>query len=125
MRDEEFKAALREQIGIAVGEASMCWTPPPGSQVFDSTRASKVVDDLTDAVLTIVQNASLSATESAKPERKWPLKSCIELGPNCRCPECELCGQPMPEGEEMFKYHGYSGPCPTPPKKAEKEFDAK
>src|SRR6266487_2542408 len=28
---------------------------------------------------------------------------------------CELCGEPMPEGEEMFKYHGYSGPCPKPP----------
>lgn len=25
---------------------------------------------------------------------------------------CELCGEPMPEGEKMFKYHGYSGPCP-------------
>ncbi len=28
---------------------------------------------------------------------------------------CELCGEPMPEGEEMFKFHGYSGPCPKPP----------
>ncbi len=28
---------------------------------------------------------------------------------------CELCGDPMPTGEEMFKYHGYSGPCPKPP----------
>lgn len=28
---------------------------------------------------------------------------------------CELCGEPMPSGEEMFKYHGYSGPCPKPP----------
>ncbi len=28
---------------------------------------------------------------------------------------CELCGKPMPEGEEMFKYHGYSGPCPVEP----------
>jgi hypothetical protein len=27
-------------------------------------------------------------------------------------PNCELCGEPMPVGEEMFKYHGYSGPCP-------------
>ena len=27
-------------------------------------------------------------------------------------PVCELCGEPMPEGEEMFRYHGYSGPCP-------------
>ncbi len=28
-------------------------------------------------------------------------------------PKCELCGEPMPIGEEMFKYHGHSGPCPT------------
>ena len=28
--------------------------------------------------------------------------------------KCELCGEPMPKGEEMFKYHGYSGPCPKP-----------
>jgi len=25
---------------------------------------------------------------------------------------CGVCGKPMPEGEEMFRYHGYSGPCP-------------
>lgn len=31
---------------------------------------------------------------------------------------CELCGDPMPQGEEMFKLHGYSGPCPKPPLKA-------
>lgn len=30
-------------------------------------------------------------------------------------PTCELCGTLMPEGETMFKYHGYSGPCPQPP----------
>ena len=30
-------------------------------------------------------------------------------------PSCELCGEPMPPGEEMFKYHGYSGGCPKPP----------
>ena len=28
---------------------------------------------------------------------------------------CGVCGEPMPEGETMFKYHGYSGPCPKPP----------
>ena len=27
---------------------------------------------------------------------------------------CEACGEPMPAGEEMFKYHGYSGKCPKP-----------
>jgi len=30
-------------------------------------------------------------------------------------PNCELCGLPMPEHETMFKFHGYSGPCPGPP----------
>lgn len=30
-------------------------------------------------------------------------------------PKCALCGEPMPEGEEMFQYHGYSGDCPKPP----------
>ena len=29
--------------------------------------------------------------------------------------KCELCGEPMPKGEEVFKYHGYSGKCPKPP----------
>lgn len=28
---------------------------------------------------------------------------------------CQLCGEPMPQGETMFNYHGYSGPCPKPP----------
>lgn len=39
-----------------------------------------------------------------------------EQCPSCEQeqPVCELCGEPMPEGEEMFKYHGYSGPCSKP-----------
>ena len=43
---------------------------------------------------------------------------------------CELCGNPMPPGEEMFKFHGHSGPCPltsTPEalsRQAERERDA-
>lgn len=28
--------------------------------------------------------------------------------------KCELCGEPMPTGETMFKFHGFSGPCPKP-----------
>lgn len=34
---------------------------------------------------------------------------------NADQPTCILCGDPMPPGEEMFKFHGYSGPCPKPP----------
>lgn len=26
--------------------------------------------------------------------------------------KCGLCGEPMPPGEEMFQYHGYSCECP-------------
>lgn len=29
--------------------------------------------------------------------------------------KCAICGEPMPTGEEMFKFHGYSGDCPKPP----------
>lgn len=36
-------------------------------------------------------------------------------------PVCEICGEPMPAGEEMFKFHGYSGPCPKSPKAREPE----
>jgi hypothetical protein len=28
---------------------------------------------------------------------------------------CTVCGEPMPENEQVFKFHGYSGPCPKPP----------
>jgi hypothetical protein len=28
---------------------------------------------------------------------------------------CQICGEPMPAGEQMFKFHGLSGPCPKPP----------
>jgi hypothetical protein len=33
-----------------------------------------------------------------------------------QAPVCELCGEPMPAGETMFRFHGYSGRCPKPPK---------
>ena len=29
-------------------------------------------------------------------------------------PLCEICGEPMPESEQMFKYHGASGPEAAP-----------
>lgn len=31
-------------------------------------------------------------------------------------PNCVICGEPMPEGLEMFKFHGADGnDCPKPP----------
>jgi hypothetical protein len=34
---------------------------------------------------------------------------------------CELCGEPMPKGEESLMYHGYSCPCPRPPLPSKEE----
>lgn len=40
--------------------------------------------------------------------------------------KCDLCGEDMPAGEEMFKIHGYSGDCPAPPlKKVDSTSDAR
>lgn len=37
-------------------------------------------------------------------------------------PTCQVCGEPMQPGEEMFMYHGSLGPCPKPPRvKTEEE----
>lgn len=45
-------------------------------------------------------------TSEGKSERAQPWRRNLK---------CQLCGEPMPKGEEMFNYHGYSGPCPKPP----------
>lgn len=37
---------------------------------------------------------------------------------------CELCGEPMPAGEQMFKFHGYSGPCPTNTEQGKQQIPA-
>ena len=40
------------------------------------------------------------------------ITSCTERTEMSEISKCVLCGEPMPRGEEMFKFHGYSGPCP-------------
>ena len=40
----------KQSIGEAIGEASMCWSETP-SGVFDSTRASAIVDRLIDLAI--------------------------------------------------------------------------
>ena len=44
MTEEQF----RELVGIAIGEASMCWSEVP-SGVFDSTKAKELVDRIVAA----------------------------------------------------------------------------
>lgn len=47
------------------------------------------------------------------------IQKALSVDHSDRCPIfCRLCGEPMPKGEEMFMYHGYSGVCPKPPLKS-------
>lgn len=42
-----------------------------------------------------------------------PAKTAKTAKTGIGAPVCALCGELMPAGEEAFRYHGYSGPCPT------------
>lgn len=57
--------------------------------------------------------ASTALTRLAAGEiAEEPKKETIDLSEAAPTATCALCGGPMPIGEEMFKYHGFSGPCP-------------
>ena len=62
---------------------------------------TKVLDaDLCEAIS--IEIKKLSDLENV-PQAASPTKEGI----------CELCGKPMPKGEEMFRFHGYSDNCPS------------
>jgi hypothetical protein len=44
------KVGMEEAIGIAIGAASLCWENPSGAGEFDSTQASKIVDELLEKI---------------------------------------------------------------------------
>lgn len=43
---ESINVTLETAVGIAIGAGSVCWTTPEGSGIFDSERASEIVDEL-------------------------------------------------------------------------------
>ena len=62
---------IEEVIGQAIGEASMCWEEYPSS-VFDSTKASKIVDRVVEYVKQAEINARNEAiTECQKAFNNW------------------------------------------------------
>jgi hypothetical protein len=70
----------------------------------------QLVDELDDAfVLMIYQNDGIPYSITFNPGVDPKLEEAIKSH------QCEICGEPMPEGEESFRFHGYSGPCPKPP----------
>jgi hypothetical protein len=73
----------------------------------------QLAQEVVDALREIAQERGCSMTEALR----WAIENDrATVGePKEEPPEgiCGLCGKPMPEGEEMFKFHGYSGPCPS------------
>lgn len=57
---ERRNAEIRELIGQAIGEASMCWSETP-TGVFDSTRAASIVEKLAAHFITPIPQAAQEA----------------------------------------------------------------
>ena len=74
------EARVREFLGIAVGEASMCWSPPPSGQVFDSTRASSLVDRLFSLFAENLEASRVSTLKEVADLFEAERKSCADLG---------------------------------------------
>lgn len=64
---------LRELVGIAIGEASMCWSEIP-TGVFDSTKASTLVDRIMDAIPEPKDQLAKRRLEHAAKQRNEILK---------------------------------------------------
>lgn len=84
--------------------------------VFDERENRRVVLGWAEEASTA---ARMATTAEAKPSWKFAWvtdRQAAATAPKPAVKEgcCELCGEPMPPGESMFKFHGYSGPCPTP-----------
>lgn len=82
-------------------------------------RLEILITAVRDAVLSAERARLLALTEEQVVEAAFRCFADVRLehtqGGQVSDPaKCGLCGAPMPEGEEMFQYHGYSGPCPSP-----------
>jgi hypothetical protein len=70
-------------------------------------------DDLVKELRAIADERGCTMTEALR----WAIEQerAEVQEPKPEPPEgiCGLCGKPLPESERMFKYHGYSGPCPS------------
>lgn len=75
--------------------------------IYSASYAQACHDHINDAIAHGIEHAG-----------KWVVREAtIKPPPKPEIPPgfCGICGQRMPPGEEMFRFHGYSGPCPTVP----------
>ena len=55
--EQTLSKPLISEVFEALGEASTCWIPKPSSQVFDSTKATKIGDELMEKISSDIPNA--------------------------------------------------------------------
>lgn len=87
----------------------------PGNRETEQELLGKLADEVADTAIyldLLAQAAGfdLETIRDAKFAKKSAEIGYVDIKQDGLC---GLCGEPMPPGEEMFKYHGYSGPCPT------------
>lgn len=107
---------LQDSLATIVAEYERC------SQVDvmrDPTRRRKLqmhakalFKDVHDAMFEALTKPPGGYHRPFVPEPAPPAEPPVDPGAKAHC---AICCQPMPEGEEMFRFHGYSGPCPAPP----------
>lgn len=86
-------------------------------QEIDPYQIPEMAAKLTGRVMVAASNeAQRIRSEFAELEAKAAAEATTEPSED-KPGFCCLCGEPMPPGEEVFKYHVLSGPCPKPNRK--------
>lgn len=119
---EVVEALLCADAGIHASEVDAwdfaCTDPEPGDnpaapyhqQHVVATTAERLMTDAMDLDWK-AHSACVEGAGQATPGAPGELAGASP--PGRAGPLCSICGKPMPAGEAMFRYHGYSGPCPT------------
>lgn len=55
-REQELRAVVKEVLGVAFGEVSMCWSETPKG-VFDSSRAETILNEVAEDLYKAFTNA--------------------------------------------------------------------
>lgn len=119
--------------GVGETRCGFCHDFPPNCWRQDCPKRAAPPQPAPDAM----REAQLDALLAARPCVESCIANCIEetaaaphkrilaqidatlyaaASPSLGASLCELCGQQMPDSEKMFRYHGHSGPCPSPSK---------
>ena len=94
---------IREKVFQAIGEASMCWSPLPETEIFDSEKAKQIAENLLEEI-----ESEFSARKEAW--KKELLEKLPKEKPLIKCShdeiayECESCARQ----NEFIKVENYT-----------------